>query len=63
VVKEKGRFVILESVYLVEVELAGEEEGLRYGDTGQAWFVGPPKSMVLESVRSLWRTLVKESSF
>jgi putative peptide zinc metalloprotease protein len=64
VIKEpKGKLLMLESYYSLEVALDRQPDGARIGQTGMAWLTTRPRSLLAGAGRSLYRTLVRELSF
>ena len=66
VVKEKGKLVMLESNYFVEITLDDgqyAESRVRFGQTGEVWFTSRPRSLFMDMMRHVYRVLVRESGF
>lgn len=66
VVREKGKLVMLESNYFVEIKLDDGQYGearARFGQTGEVWFHSRPRSLFMDMLRHVYRVLVRESGF
>jgi putative peptide zinc metalloprotease protein len=59
----RGRLEVLDSYYEVEVTLEEPVDTLRSGQTGKVWLRTTPRSRLAELFTSLYRTLIRESSF
>ncbi|MBF0480315.1 MAG: hypothetical protein HQK81_05470 [Desulfovibrionaceae bacterium] len=64
VIKEpRGKLVMLESYYTLEIVLAKQPRGARIGQTGVVWLTTSPRSHLADAGRRLYRTVVRELSF
>jgi len=64
VVKEpRGKLVMLESYYTLEIVLAEQPRDARIGQTGVAWLTTRPRSYLAAVARRLYRVFVRELSF
>ncbi len=62
-VDRRGRLLVRDSCYAVEVALEREVNDLRIGQTGRIWLRSPAHSYAVDLGQHLWRVLLRESSF
>lgn len=58
-----GGLVLMKSYYLVEMELDEQGRGLRLGQRGKVWLRTLPRSHLVDTLRFVYRILIKESGF
>jgi putative peptide zinc metalloprotease protein len=64
VIKEpRGKLLMLESYYTLEIALAKQPVDARIGQTGVVWLTTRPRSLLADAGRRLYRILVRELSF
>lgn len=60
---EKGELVMVDSYYIVEVDLEKIPEDIRLGQSGNLWIKTEPRSKLLDFLQHARRILLRESNF
>lgn len=60
---ERGRWILAETFYAVEVALEGDLKGIGMGRSGSIEIRGKARSLVMDLLRHLWSVLLRESGF